>query len=245
MKSTTTDLFFCMVSAHLLGDFVFQTSEIAEKKKKNLKFLFLHALIQALVVWIVCGLWTNWKIPLYIFTTHFVIDFIKIKLNDERVGVFIVDQVLHVITILLFVNSVFHEEISASYWVQVFGDTYFIYQILLSGLILSSKAGESIIPYFLEKNKIIRPGESESMMGFPAGGRLIGILERLMIFMFIYLDATRDIAFLITAKSILRFGEVTDNAGRKNAEYIIIGTFLSFAYAIFIAAITMEIINHY
>jgi hypothetical protein len=40
---------------------------------------------------------------------------------------------------------------------------------------------------------------------------------------------------LIAAKSILRFGEIKDNENRKQAEYIIIGTFASFLYAIVVS----------
>jgi uncharacterized membrane protein (DUF485 family) len=43
---------------------------------------------------------------------------------------------------------------------------------------------------------------------------------------------------LITAKSIFRFGEIKERQNRLEAEYIIIGTLMSFGYAIFIAYAT-------
>jgi hypothetical protein len=43
---------------------------------------------------------------------------------------------------------------------------------------------------------------------------------------------------LITAKSILRFGEIKDRRNRLEAEYIIIGTSMSFGYGMFIAYLT-------
>jgi hypothetical protein len=39
----------------------------------------------------------------------------------------------------------------------------------------------------------------------------------------------------VAAKSILRFGEVREPAQRKEAEYIIIGTLMSFSWALLIA----------
>ncbi|NMC17658.1 MAG: hypothetical protein GYA38_04580 [Chloroflexi bacterium] len=71
--------------------------------------------------------------------------------------------------------------------------------------------------------------------GLKEGGRYIGYLERLLIFVFILSGQFAGVGFLITAKSILRFGELKDSENRKQAEYIIIGTFASFLYAILIS----------
>lgn len=68
--------------------------------------------------------------------------------------------------------------------------------------------------------------------GLPSGGRMIGRLERLVIYLFILVGAPTAIGFLVTAKSILRFGEIKDREMQRVAEYIIIGTLLSFAYAL-------------
>jgi hypothetical protein len=53
------------------------------------------------------------------------------------------------------------------------------------------------------------------------------------------------VGFLITAKSILRFGDVTDSRQRKRAEYIIIGTFMSFGWGLLIAALTHAGLQHW
>lgn len=68
--------------------------------------------------------------------------------------------------------------------------------------------------------------------GLPRAGRWIGYLERSLVLTFVLLDALSAIGFLITAKSILRFGEISDPANRKGAEYILIGTLISFLWAI-------------
>jgi len=46
--------------------------------------------------------------------------------------------------------------------------------------------------------------------------------------------------FLFAAKSILRFGEIKDSHQRKMAEYIIIGTFLSFGWALITSYLTQQ-----
>lgn len=72
----------------------------------------------------------------------------------------------------------------------------------------------------------------ENEPGLTEGGRMIGYSERLLIYVFVLANAPTAIGFLVTAKSIFRFGEVTGEAKRKHAEYVIIGTLVSFAYAV-------------
>ena len=53
------------------------------------------------------------------------------------------------------------------------------------------------------------------------------------------------IGFLIAAKSILRFGEIKESRHRKLAEYIIIGTFLSFGWALLMSVAAKKAIDHW
>ena len=80
----------------------------------------------------------------------------------------------------------------------------------------------------LRENKLERDGLS-------GGGKLIGKLERAMIFPFIFIGYPAGIGYLIAAKSILRFEEAKK---QKNAEYVLIGTLWSFMLAIAIASAT-------
>jgi hypothetical protein len=68
--------------------------------------------------------------------------------------------------------------------------------------------------------------------GFPSGGRVIGQLERLLIFVLILNAQYTAVGFLVAAKSIFRFGELSNPAARMESEYIIIGTMMSFSWAI-------------
>ena len=53
------------------------------------------------------------------------------------------------------------------------------------------------------------------------------------------------IGFLIAAKSILRFAEIKDAIQRKVAEYTIIGTFLSFGWALLIAMLMRTAVQYW
>lgn len=71
--------------------------------------------------------------------------------------------------------------------------------------------------------------------GFPDGGKVIGCLERLLIYLFVLSDALGAVGFLIAAKSIFRFGELADQQNRLEAEYITIGTLTSFVVGLALA----------
>ncbi|HBQ55653.1 MAG TPA: DUF3307 domain-containing protein, partial [Porphyromonadaceae bacterium] len=73
----------------------------------------------------------------------------------------------------------------------------------------------------------------------PNAGRYIGILERLLVFLFVVLGRWEAIGFLIAAKSVFRFGDLKDSRNRKLTEYILIGTLLSFGIAIVTGILTL------
>ena len=68
-------------------------------------------------------------------------------------------------------------------------------------------------------------------------------LERALVFLFIMMDQPAAVGFLITAKSIFRFGDIREHRQMMLAEYIIIGTLMSFAYGIFLSYLTKILIE--
>ena len=68
-------------------------------------------------------------------------------------------------------------------------------------------------------------------------GKFIGILERILIVIFIIIGQWQGVGFLLAAKSIFRFGDLKESKDRKLTEYILIGTLLSFGIAILSALI--------
>src|SRR5690606_32302350 len=71
----------------------------------------------------------------------------------------------------------------------------------------------------------------------PNAGKYIGMLERLLVFGFIVLQQWAAIGWLVTAKSVFRFSDLSRAKDRKLTEYILIGTLLSFGFAILIGII--------
>lgn len=81
---------------------------------------------------------------------------------------------------------------------------------------------------------------TQPQRGFPDGGAVIGRLERLLIYLFVLSDAFGAVGFLIAAKSIFRFGELSDQKNRLEAEYITIGTLTSFCVGLAIALVMRQ-----
>src|SRR5690606_28564595 len=63
-------------------------------------------------------------------------------------------------------------------------------------------------------------------------GKIIGMAERILTFIFILAGQWAAIGFLITAKSVFRFGDLKAGRDRKLTEYILIGTLLSFGIVV-------------
>ena len=67
--------------------------------------------------------------------------------------------------------------------------------------------------------------------GLPSGGKWIGYLERLLIVVFVITGNISGVGFLMTAKSVFRFGDVSKGDLRLT-EYMLLGTLLSFSIAL-------------
>jgi len=72
-------------------------------------------------------------------------------------------------------------------------------------------------------------------------GIWIGILERILVVTFVLFNQFQAIGFLIAAKSILRFSDRSEDNPRKQTEYVLIGTLISFTIALFIGLIIKSI----
>jgi len=76
--------------------------------------------------------------------------------------------------------------------------------------------------------------QKSDIKGLAKAGLWLGRLERILILTFVLLSKFDAIGFLITAKSIFRFSEITGPGGRKESEYILIGTMMSFVVALLV-----------
>src|SRR5699024_5559409 len=90
--------------AHLISDFVLQPNSWVKhriKKGGRSSRLYLHGLVTALVAYVFSGLYDNWIIPTVILITHTGIDYIKSTYGTRRFTHFILDQIAHLLVLIL------------------------------------------------------------------------------------------------------------------------------------------------
>lgn len=124
--------------------------------------------------------------------------------------------------------------IASSWWPSGF----FTILAVLTGGYVTVEWGCSVVDRAIRPFASAMSGAEREEPGLPSGGRMIGRLERMVIFLFVIVNSPTAIGFLVTAKSILRFGEIKDREMQRVAEYIIIGTLMSFAYALIAGYLT-------
>lgn len=228
--NTPVHLAVALVTAHLLGDFVFQSRRMIARKT-NVLVLTGHALVVAALSYALAGAWAIWEIFVVILITHAAIDFIKVASKRHGLRAFSLDQGAHLAVIGVLIWRLDLAPVALS-WVTRFGNRVTEVLVVTAAVIAASKVSGIII------EKAIRPFQEQlpasvREQGFLAGGGTIGRLERLLILVFVLMGEPGAIGFLIAAKSVLRFGELRDH--RKEAEYVIIGTMWSFVCGLVIA----------
>lgn len=256
MNETGITLFIALTTAHLAGDFIFQTNKDVAAKNKPAVFI-KHVFLISVLSYLLCGLWTEWRIALFIFLTHGFLDFIKIavfKNNDDykkQLTIFSLDQSLHIVVIII-ISAYFQFQLIEHnfFWLDLLHNAYNNILVIISSVILLTKTGGIIIGFlispFLKQMQVplAAAENSNRFRGFINGGRIIGYLERILIFIFVYSGSLAAVGFLIAAKSIFRFGELSRPDRRMEAEYIIIGTLYSFTFALLISFGTVYLLNN-
>jgi hypothetical protein len=240
--------------AHLLGDFVFQT-DASVRNKARLPVLIRHGVLIGALSYLFLGLVQCWQIPLGILISHSLLDAWK-KRTDQGTALsrFLLDQAGHLVILALFAwagTYAYGEQLQLGR--LLFGQTYFVLLTFLCGAITSIYVGSFLVELSLEALGIkglsngelgLDPaGKLPLEKGLAQGGRVIGYLERGLILLFMLADYPAGIGFLVAAKSIFRFGELTDSTRRSQAEYIIIGTLLSILIGTAVSYLTVSLIN--
>lgn len=226
-----------LILMHLAGDFILQPkSWVAEKEKQGAKSLklYLHGLIHGVLVWLVLWDLRHWAVALSITILHVGIDMVKLSFQkkNNKTGWFLMDQMLHVLSIVVLWYLFFNPDISfgalaenLQFWIYV---TAILFLTVVCGIGIQVLLTNWTKDIYLDKEKSL-----------PNAGRYIGILERLLVFLFVILGRWEAIGFLIAAKSVFRFGDLKDSRNRKLTEYILIGTLLSFGIAIVTGILTL------
>lgn len=213
--------------AHLLTDFYFQPDKKAKEKNDlgfKSKFLKWHILLAFGFSWVFSFQLNFIFGAIAIAFTHWVVDGVKKHLNsNNKIGkyAFFIDQILHVFFIILIVflfNIYF--EIQPFYTITI----SIKYLVLIAAYIICAKPANIIIKEVIYAFDISITKNND----LPNAGKLIGIIERMLVLTFVLLNQFEVVGFLIAAKSILRY----KSDETIKTEYVLIGTLLSFGIAI-------------
>lgn len=223
-----------LLLAHIIGDFFLQPEKwVKEKENKKLKApkLYAHILIHFILLLLLLWDLNLWPIIVTIGVSHFIIDAIKLlsqRKKTKRLWFFI-DQVLHIVSILitylLFVNT----DISMANYITEQN------LLLITCLVFLTIPVSVIMKIIFLKWDISSLTEGNESL--KDAGKYIGILERILVFIFIIANHWEAVGFLITAKSVFRFGDLKESKHRKLTEYILIGTLISFSIAILVGSL--------
>ncbi len=221
-----------LLLAHIVTDFFSQTKGMVEKKragKWKSSAMLVHVLIAGSTAYAFTALWQAYEIFWITALSHWLIDGWKnSRKNPDKPSLFWADQSLHIFVIAglclwLTSPSIWYDPLVDAPWRES--------GIILLGFLFVLQPGSVIVQKVMSQWNLNSSGIALNEE-LPNAGHIIGLLERTLIFVFVVLQQFAAIGFLIAAKSILRFGSnAKNNQERKETEYILVGTLLSFTLA--------------
>lgn len=230
-----------LLLAHFIGDFVAQPKTWVEDKEKNKEKsikLYLHVLVHIVLMLLITSEIKLIPLVLTIGIIHYVVDLCKVSIQNQqnKIIAFLVDQFLHVATIVLalqyfepFIKLTEFESHIESILVLVF-----------TLILLTSVLSKTIKVLISKWTPLTMDKDDDSLKD---AGTYIGMLERLFIFGFVVTSNIQAIGFLLAAKSVFRFGDLKESKDRKLTEYILIGTLISFGLSILVSYLYLHLIQ--
>jgi hypothetical protein len=222
------------IFAHLLADFGLQTRKMIQHKKKfkaGSWILYIHCLAHGALIYLFTPDKNLWLIPVTVFVTHFFIDLWKLYRKDNAFA-FVFDQIMHIL-VLVILWFIYYQP--AEWWqtklVQITSNTNL--WVVISGYMIIIFPLAYLLGYATAKWRAeIETASIRSTISLSEAGKWIGIFERILVYTFVITSHFEGIGFLIAAKSLLRFSDIKGENIRKEAEYVLIGTLMSFAASI-------------
>ncbi|MEJ0106873.1 MAG: DUF3307 domain-containing protein [Bacteroidota bacterium] len=215
-----------LILSHLITDFILQPkSWVDDRNKKHFLSgkLYLHGLVTAIFAWIMAG-WQYWPVVLVILVTHTIIDGWK-SYQKQTVTYFLADQFLHLAIITGCWCFIFIEwKDVQNVWQQINGHEY-AWKLITAFVFLTTPAGILIGQLTRQWRDKIKDAEN-----LANAGKWIGIIERIIILVFVLQSQFSAIGLLIAAKGIIRFNE--KDRQEIKTEYLVIGTLMSISIAI-------------
>ncbi|MEO2280747.1 DUF3307 domain-containing protein [Pseudoalteromonas pernae] len=229
-----------LLLTHFIADFYLQPmSWVLDRNSRHFKStkLMLHTLTHAALTAVVVMLWEcyfglgEWLVvisaTMVIMVTHWLIDVAK---SYTRGGIvpFFIDQIAHIvviITVCLYLNE--HDPIMQ--WLTELTSSSDSYVVLLAYLLVLNPCSVAI-RMLLERWQLPQSSSNSAFGALPQAGHSIGLLERTLMLTFILIDELAGVGFVLAAKSVFRFGDLTNAKEKHLTEYVMLGTLLSVVF---------------
>ena len=238
--------FLAIYLAHLLTDFVFQTSRlVAQKRDGKAVAYLLHGLIHYLAAIIITGFvlqgsllrLRTYFVLLSLTIVHLPIDLAKIQLTRRHPAcdgslAYITDQFLHLLTVV-FAAWLLSPAVSFGQFSiliqqsRAIPNKFLAVPVIYVGVVFGGGYLIRILARSLAENVRSHSPERASEQ-LQNAGLYIGWLERFLVVTALLLQSPATVGLILTAKSIARYPEFKSE---RFAEYFLIGTLLSISIA--------------
>ena len=181
------------ILAHFIGDFIFQPKRWVKDKEclkaKSLK-LYIHGLIHGLLVLLILWDFNYWLLALSVTALHIIIDGIKLysQKDENKSEWFLIDQALHIISIFVLWILFFKPELNLA---LLFENTY-IWVYLTAFIFITIVTSIVIRELMSNWTNALNESSEDSLSN---AGKYIGMLERILILIFVVTGHWEGIGF--------------------------------------------------
>lgn len=223
-----------LLAGHVAGDFLLQTGAMVARKGSNLSWLLLHAgVVTAAHAVLLLPFLSFECIPLLLFlgAGHVLFDRLKSNARGDRLRWFGLDQGLH-LAVLLGVWGIWLAWLGAEPWLEMSRDTVQVLTaaaVVGAAYVFNGQGGSAVVGGLLSRYQFAITRSPEEMGKEMSRGRVIGVLERMIVLSLVLTDQWGALGLVFAGKSIARF---RDLESRAFCEYYLIGTLSSMLVAI-------------
>lgn len=240
-----SNLLVLMLIGHFVVDYYLQNDRMVKRKKDSLLHQLSHGLIYLVVNCLLVlplGRLDLYVLAVIITLLHVIIDLSKYGVGTVVEGksynkvvrrlrkwqdhgiIYLVDQGLHMMTLLLVVAYYDMAYGQVDQWLYPFG-SWQIDNLRLRYLLAVLVILKPVNITFRELFNQNRPSEDKNFTKDLSAGKRIGNMERLMVLIFLILNQYTAIGLVFTAKSVTRYNRISEEPAF--AEYYLLGTLFS------------------
>lgn len=228
---------------HIICEFYLQPkrwTEIKKETRARSPELYLNSLLHGVSIflpaWLLAfDLKTTAYLVAVVTVSHVILDLWKATAEKgDRFSYFVFQQTLYA---LLLTVIAFYMTKGVTIESVLKHDKFFDGLMVVFAYLLILKPTSIVIGTVLKKYPITNTGNNANTNGLVAGGELIGYLERVLILTFTLVGSYAAVGFVLAAKSIFRFGELSKSGDRSMTEYVLIGSLLSMVITIVVGTL--------